>query len=67
MDPKAIPCNLSKRKQIVKNIIEPCSTQNKISIEEAIVILDQHRADKRQTVTQHWVDWKYHKKSKQDD
>ena len=53
MDPKVMPTNLSKRKQIVKNIIEPCSTQNKISIEEAIVILDQHRADKCQTVMQH--------------
>ena len=33
MDPKAMPSNLSKRKQIVKGIIKPCSKQNKISIE----------------------------------
>ena len=40
MDPKAMLSNLSKRKQILKDIIEPCSEQNKISIEQAAVIFN---------------------------
>ena len=46
MDPKVMPTNLSKRKQIVKDIIEPYSEQNKISMEKAAVILNLYRVYK---------------------
>lgn len=64
MDPKAMPSNLSKRKQIVMGIIKPFSEQNETSMEQAAVTLDQERVDMQQTVTQYWANWKRIKNTK---
>ena len=60
---KAMRTNLSKRNQLVNEIIKPYASSHKISMHNAALQLDQLRynEDGRPSVTQCWNNWKKRK------